>query len=77
MKEFRILHKHKVGCLAIKNVLSGNWGSPWVLAEHKFLGEKHKKGYYMWRCNDPDCEAQMAVRDYVVDNLIYRLTRRA
>ncbi len=64
MKITRLLRKHTKRCVVSKK-------TPWVLAEHQYLGGgKHEiKGYYIWRCNDSNCRARIAIRDFVVDKL--------
>ncbi len=71
MKSIRLLKKHKRGCFAILNVKNKIWETPWVFAEHQYLGgvKYTKRGFYVWQCNDPSCKAKIAIKDSIVDKL--------
>ena len=79
----KLLKKHSKDCCALKAVARGDWATPWYLNTYQplvcFLADTlcrirtdKLRGTYRWiklRCNDPACEAELAMRVNVIEEL--------
>ena len=81
----KLIKKHQKNCCAVKSVKRGDWESPWFFNTYKFHTCTHIRAdkrcgntgdTYRWvkmGCNNPDCDAQMAIRVDVIEDLAEQL----
>ena len=86
----KLLKEHRKDCVAVIACKRGDWSTPWFLdtytpAEH-FLADSicrvrndKYRGTSRWllaRCNDPNCDAEIAVMVNAIEELIQSELRR-
>lgn len=59
--------EHRKDCVSVRCVKEGTWNSSWVVPELRWLRTPGKRGrpttspHIVFKCNDPRCEAKLAV----------------
>lgn len=66
--------EHSKGCW-----LKDRDSNPWVIAEHDFVSRAYSsrsgKSFYVFRCNDPSCQAKLFVDSNKIDDYAHQLLK--